>query len=77
MILISQIRYQIVESVKRFWYKIKYFVFLGGEVLNYFNSNMCDDDILSCKEYIVLQQDPYNLKDKDKYQTILGNFYLF
>lgn len=45
--------------------------------MNYFVGNMCDDDILSSNEYIILQQDLHNTNDKNRYQKILGNLYLF
>jgi len=34
---------------------------------------MSDNDILSCKESIVIHQDPHNTEDSDEYQLLLGN----
>lgn len=37
---------------------------------------MCDDDILNGKENIIMQQDLYNMDNKEKYQLILGNYFV-
>ncbi|KAL4120479.1 hypothetical protein QTP88_013165 [Uroleucon formosanum] len=43
----------------------------GGEIMNYSDVNLSDDDILSCTKYILMQQDPHNEEKNDMYQRIL------
>jgi len=42
--------------------------------MNYSDVNLCDDDILSCTKYILMQQDSHSEEKNDMYQRILGNF---
>ncbi|XP_008190066.1 nibrin [Acyrthosiphon pisum] len=43
----------------------------GGEIMNYSDGSLSDDDILSCTKYILLQQDPHNEENNYMYQQIL------
>jgi len=51
------------------------FCYLGGEIMNYSDGTLSDDDILSDTKYILMQQDPRCEKDNYTYQQILGNLY--
>lgn len=46
-------------------------------MVNYFDGYINDDDILYSEEHIVMQQDPHNTENSDKYQLILGNSIIF
>lgn len=51
------------------------FCHLGGEIINYSDGILSDDDILSCTNYILMQQDSKSLEVNNTYQRILGNFF--
>lgn len=52
------------------------FCYLGGEIMNYSDGILSDDDILSDSKYILMQQDPCYDEDNNTYQQILGNLSL-
>lgn len=56
--------------------KKHYIIFfnLGGEIINYLDGILSDDDILSCTKYILMQQDSQSMEIDNTYQRILGNF---
>ncbi|XP_027847405.2 nibrin [Aphis gossypii] len=43
----------------------------GGEIINYSDGILSDDDILSCTNYILMQQDSKSLEVNNTYQRIL------
>lgn len=44
--------------------------------MKYSDSILSDDDILSCTDYILMQQDSQSMEVNNTYQRILGNFFL-
>lgn len=46
---------------------------LGGEIMNYSDGILSDEDIFSSANYILMQQDLHNEEDNNPYQQILGN----
>jgi len=47
---------------------------LDGEIINYFENIVSDNDILYGQEFILMHQDSHNTKKNDEYQSILGNY---
>ncbi|XP_060841916.1 uncharacterized protein LOC132922421 [Rhopalosiphum padi] len=43
----------------------------GGEIINYLDGILSDDDILSCTKYILMQQDSQSMEIDNTYQRIL------
>ncbi|XP_050537629.1 nibrin [Daktulosphaira vitifoliae] len=58
------------EQLVRIEKMVKY---AGGEAIHFLDCNISIEEILNSSSYILMQQDPFNMKDVDKYSTIIKN----